>query len=207
MRNEQLKLLTALITMLSAFATLYVFGEKSGIFFLNEETIVIIAFAASAYAAFFSLFISRRLERKRMSKRIFIIYSHKDKDKARDVTLMLREMGYNPWLDEEEIVPGQNWNKAIHQAIENSSVALFLASNNTQEKESFVFNEVKAAREVLRAHDEAHSPIIPVLLEKEAELPKELGKIHAVKLFESDGKPQLDKGLKYLLQNENTLSK
>lgn len=207
MRNEQLKIFTALITMLTAFATLYVFGEKSGIFFLNDETVAIMAVLASAYAAFFSVYLSRRLEKKRMSKRIFIIHSHKDKDTARDITAMLRDMGYNPWLDEEEIVPGQNWNKAIRQAIENSSVALFLASPNTNEKESSVFSEVKAAREVLRAHDEAHSPIIPVLLSEEAELPKELAEIHAVKFYESDGKNQLDKGLKYLINNEMALNK
>jgi len=207
MRNEQLKIFTALLAMLTAFATLYVFGEKSEIFFLNEKTAAILAVGVSAYAAFFSLYISRRLERKRMSKRIFIIHSHKDKKEAREVTNLLRDMGYNPWLDEEEIVPGQNWNKAIRQAIENSSVALFLASVNTNEKESSVFQEIKAAREVLRAHDEAHSPIIPVFLSEEAKLPKELAEIHAVKLFETDGKSQLDRGLKYLLQNETALNK
>ena len=187
---------------MTAFAAFYVFAEKSGIFFLSEKWAIVIAIGASAYAAFFSLFISRRLERKRMSKRIFIIYSHKDKDKAREITAKLREMGYNPWLDEEEIIPGQNWNKVIKQAIENSAVALFLSSSNTATGDSAVLNEIKAARDVLRARDDSHSPIIPVLLE-ESKLPKELAQIHAVKLYESDGIAQLHKGLQYLLSSES----
>ena len=202
MRNEKLKYITALVTILAAFSTLYVFGEGSIISFLDGNFMLIVLFLASVYVGLFSLYISRKLDRKRMSKRVFIIHSHKDKEKAREITATLREMGYDPWLDEEEIVPGQNWNKAIRQAIENSAVALFLASTNTNEKESAVSNEVKVAREVLRTHDKAHSPIIPVFLMEEAKLPKELAEIHAVKLFEPDGKSKLDRGLKYLLKNK-----
>ena len=201
MINEQLKYMTALLTVFTAGVTFYVFAEKTGVFFLTETTAIIIGIFASACAAFVSLFLSKRLERKRMSKRIFIIYSHKDKDHAILLTQQLRDMGYNPWLDEEKILPGQNWSKAINQAIENSSVALFLASKNTLDKESGVFNEIRVAREVLRAQKETHSPIIPVFLEK-TDLPKELADIHAVKLYDTEkGMEQLNKGLKYLLEN------
>lgn len=200
MRNEQLKYFTAILTVITAAVTFYVFAERKGIFFLTENTAVIASIFISAYAAFLSLYLTRRIEKRRMSKRIFIIYSHKDKEAARKLTAELRKMGYNPWLDEEEIIPGQNWNKAINQAIENSSAALFLASQNTLEEGSFVLSEIKAAREVLRVERDVHSPVIPVMLE-ESELPKELASIHAVKLFDEQGMEQLKKGLKHLLDN------
>jgi hypothetical protein len=200
MRNEHLKILTGILTMFTAFIIFYVFAEKSGLFFLSEKMVVLIGIGASAYAAFFSLYISRKLERKRMNKKIFIIYSHKDKEYARKLTHDLKEMGYNPWLDEHEIVPGQNWVNTVYQAIENSSVALYLSSKNTEEQTGFATQEMKAAREILRAGKKSQSPIIPIYLE-DSKLPKELLDIHAVKLFEDNGMEQLDKGLKYLFNN------
>lgn len=200
MRNEHLKLLTGIFAIFTTIIIFYVFAEKSGVFFLTERTAVVVGIAASAYAAFFSLYLTRRVERRRMNKKVFIIYSHKDKDAARKLTDELKNMGYNPWLDEQEIVPGQNWTKAVYQAIENSSVALYLSSKNTENQDGFVNKEVKVAREVLRASKESQSPIIPIYLE-ESELPEELIEIHAVKLFEKNGMEQLDKGLKFLFDN------
>ncbi len=200
MRNENLQILTGIFTIFIAFITFYIFAEKSGVFFLTEKMAVIVGVLASAYIAIFSLYLSRRRERRRKNKKVFIIYSHKDKDYARKLTGDLKEMGYNPWLDEQEIVPGQNWTKTVFQAIENSSVALYLSSKNTEGEGGFAFKEMMAAREVLRANKESQSPIIPIYLE-ESELPKELSEIHGVKLFEKNGMEQLDKGLKYLFKN------
>lgn len=200
MRNEQLKNITAVVSILTVLVTFYVFAEKKGVFFLTANTAVIIGAFASASVAFFSLYLSRRLAQRRLSKNIFIIHSHKDKEATRELVANLKKMGYNPWLDEEQIIPGQNWSKAISQAIENSSAALFLASNNTLENEGTVTGEVKAALKVLRVEEGLHSPVIPVLLE-DVTLPKELAEIHAVKLFEKNGMEQLDKGLRHLLGN------
>jgi hypothetical protein len=200
MKSEYLKYFTALITILVAFITFYISSEKSGLFFLTEKNTVILVGFAAAYVAFFSLFISRRLERHRMNKRIFIIYSHKDIELARTLTEQLKAKGYNPWLDEQEIVPGQNWAKAINQAIEKSSIALFLSSKNIENSQGFAMKEIKVARELLRANQESHSPIIPVYLE-ESKLPEELAGIHAVKLYEKNGFEQLEKGLEYVLGN------
>ena len=200
MRNEQLKYFTAVLTLITAAVTFYVFAEKKGVFSLSENTAVIIGIFVSAYAAFFSLYSTRRIEKRRLSKRVFIIYSHKDKEAARKLTVELRNMGYNPWLDEEEIIPGQNWEKAIYQAIESSSAALFLASKNTLGESGSILSKIKAAMEVLRVERNAHSPVIPVMLE-ESELPKELANIHSVRLFEEQGMEQLNKGLKHLLGN------
>lgn len=200
MRNEQQKILIALLSLVIALITFFILAENIFSFSLGSMTIAFTGIVASAYAAFCSLYISRRLERKRTNRKVFIIYSHKDKDRAIKLTDNLKEMGYNPWLDEHEIVPGQNWTKAVYQAIENSSVALFLSSKNTEEHEGFAYLEMKAAREVLRSTKESQSPIIPIYLE-ESKLPEELKDIHAVKLFEDNGIEQLDKGLKYLFGN------
>lgn len=198
MRNEQLKYFTAVITIAAASLTFFLFSEKTGFLFLDEKYTILLIGIASAYAAFFSLYLSRRLEKQRMSKRIFIIYSHKDRDSALALAQKLKEKGYNPWIDELEIIPGQNWNKAILQAIERSSIAIYLCSKNTEGASGFINKEMKSAMELLRATREAHSPIIPVYLE-ESSLPTDLADIHAVKLYEDGGFEKLEKGLEYMI--------
>jgi hypothetical protein len=144
------------------------------------------------------MYLTRRLERQRKSKRIFIIYSHKDKETALGLANDLKDKGYNPWIDELEIVPGQNWSKAILQAIEQSAVAIFLCSKNTENSTGFLEKEMKFAMEVMRADRESHSPIIPIYIE-ESILPSELADIHAVKMYEDDGFEKLAKGLEYMI--------
>ena len=198
MRTEYLKYFSASITMFAAIITFFLFAEKTGFFFLSEKWTILIGVVASAYAAFFSIFLSRRLKRKRERERIFLIYSHKDKEAVRNISNKLKEMGYNPWLDEEEIVPGQNWQNTVLQGIENSALALYLSSKNTESSKGFMNSELKAARNLLRSSKESQSPIIPVFIE-DSELPDELVGIHAVKLYEEKGYEQLDKGLKFFL--------
>ena len=200
MKSEYLKYLTALISVAAAMVTFFVFAYEFKGSVIDPKVLAIAAIGASAYAAFFSLYLSRRLERRRMKQRIFIIYSHKDKEKAGKITEQLKELGYNPWFDQQEILPGQKWTKAINQAIEDSAVALFLSSKNTEEEGGYIKNEMKAAMEVLRAKGEGYSPVIPVYLE-ESSLPEELKGIHAVKYFEESGLETLNKGLKYIFES------
>lgn len=203
MRIEHLKYFTAVASVTAAFLTFFLFSEKAGLFFLedkifNEDFTVIAIGVAAVYAGFFSMYLSRRLEKQRMGKRIFFIYSHKDKEKAMDLAVKLKEKGYNPWVDELEIIPGQNWSKAILQAIESSTVAIYLCSNSATGSDGFISKEIKHSMDVLRATKEAHSPIIPVFLE-ESVLPEELAGIHAVKLYENGGFEKLEKGLEYMI--------
>ena len=198
MRIEQLKYLTAVMTVVAASLTFFLFSEKSGFLFFDEKTSVILIGAVSAYVAFAAMYLTRRLERQRMNRRVFVIYSHKDKEKALELVTKLKEKGYNPWIDELEVIPGQNWNKAILQAIERSSAAIYLCSKSSENSNGFIGKEVKFAMDVLRATREAHSPIIPAYLE-ESDLPEELADIHAVKLYESGGFEKLEKGLEYMI--------
>lgn len=154
---------------------------------------------ASAYAAIFSVYISRRLDQKRMRQRIFIVYSHKNKEKAQELSEELRSLGFNPWFDQQELLPGQKWQEAIKQAIEDSAIALYLVSKNTEKSKGFISNEMKAAMQVLRARSDTYSPVIPVLLEESA-LPEELTNVHAVKYYEESGRENLNRGLKRIFE-------
>jgi hypothetical protein len=56
---------------------------------------------------------------------IFIAHANEDKPQIRELYGKLKAAGYRPWLDEEELLPGQNWREEIPKALKNSD--LFLA--------------------------------------------------------------------------------
>ena len=40
---------------------------------------------------------------------VFISYAREDSDAAKRLKKDLKDAGLNPWLDKEELLPGQNW--------------------------------------------------------------------------------------------------
>ncbi len=52
--------------------------------------------------------------------RIFIAYVSEDLRAARRLYRGLERAGYRPWLDKENLMPGQNWPRSIQRAIEVS---------------------------------------------------------------------------------------
>jgi formylglycine-generating enzyme required for sulfatase activity len=47
--------------------------------------------------------------------RIFLCHASEDKPQVREVYQRLKALGFSPWLDEEEILPGQDWDYEIEQ--------------------------------------------------------------------------------------------
>jgi hypothetical protein len=58
--------------------------------------------------------------------RVFISYAHKDSKQARLIAEGLRSGGTEPWLDLQELNPGENWPQAIGNAIEKSDAIVLL---------------------------------------------------------------------------------
>ncbi len=197
MKPEQLIHYISVVAVFAAVgATSLSFLEFKGIG--DSRTTIIVALAASAYAAVFSVYLSRIRERRLRQRRVFIIYSSKDRGPAADVVQHLRSNGYNPWFDVDEIAPGQKWAQSVMKGISESAVALYLVSENMKSSSKFVSEELKAAMSVMRSKDESFSPVIPVRLD-DAEVPQELADVHWVDLRSKDGLEQLEKGLKRVL--------
>lgn len=197
MRRDQLKDLLNMITVAIALVamTFSVFSLKE---FSSSRPWMFAAILTSAYAAIFSLYLSRMRERRLRQRRIFIIYSNKDSDKASEIVKQLRELGYNPWFDKDEIAPGQKWQQAILKGIEESAIALLLVSENLKTEKSFVSKEIDAAMSTMRSRDETFSPVIPVYLD-DTSVPEQVKGIQGVDIRDKEGYEQLKKGLKRLL--------
>lgn len=198
MKQDQIKDLISIAAALAAVAATSVsFVEFKGLAD-NRATTMLLALGASAYAAFFSVYLSRMRERRLRQRRVFIIYSSKDREAASKIVQHLRSSGYNPWFDVDEIAPGQKWAQSIMKGISESAVALYLVSDSLKDSNKFVSEELKAAMSVMRSRDESFSPVIPVRLD-DSPVPQELEDVHWVDLREKDGLDQLEKGLKRVL--------
>lgn len=197
MRRDQLKDIINITSVIAAVLATSIPILLFNMFSINRNW-MLAAIAVSAYAAVVSVYISRMRERRLRQRRIFIIYGNRDRDKAFEIVKHLRELGYNPWFDVDEIAPGQKWAQAVMKGIEESSVALLLVSENLKAGDGFVAKEIEAAMSAMRSRDETFSPVIPIRLD-DTPVPEQVRDIHWVDIRNKEGYEQLEKGLKRVL--------
>ena len=114
---------------------------------------------------------------------VFISYAREDSDAAKRLAKDLKEAGLNPWLDKEELLPGQNWENQIEDAISKSRYFIPLFSKISVAKIGYVQSEFKFALDVLKRYPPNKIFYIPVRLD-DCEIPyKELKPIHHADLF------------------------
>jgi hypothetical protein len=98
--------------------------------------------------------------------RIFLCHASEDKPQVCDVYNRLRAIdGFEPWLDEIDILPGQDWNYEIEQALENSDFVLVFLSTRSVKKIGYVQREFKRALERSEEMPEGFIHTIPVKLD------------------------------------------
>ena len=76
--------------------------------------------------------------------RIFLGHASQDKPIVRELYQRLSSEGWiEPWLDEEELLPGQDWDLEIEKAVETADVVIACISNNSVNKEGYVQRELR----------------------------------------------------------------
>jgi formylglycine-generating enzyme required for sulfatase activity len=133
-------------------------------------------------------------EQKRPLK-VFLCHAHDDKAQARELYSSLKKRGIQPWLDAEDLLPGQNWQVEIPKALETSDAIIILLSQTSVDKEGYVQKEIKFALDKALEMPEGRIFVIPARLD-ECEAPRSLKSYHWVNLFEEDGREKLMKSLK-----------
>ena len=126
--------------------------------------------------------------------RIFLSHASQDKVLVRDLYRKLRNDGFDPWLDEEQLLPGMDWSLATSKAIRNSDVILICLSNASINKAGYIQKEIKVALDVADEQPEDTLFLIPVKLE-ECNIPDRLRRWHWVNLYEEKGYEQLRRAL------------
>jgi len=98
--------------------------------------------------------------------RVFLCHSSQDKPIVRELYEQLNGDGWiDPWLDEEKLLPGQDWDMEIEKAIEFSDVVIVVLSNNSVSKEGVVQKEIRRALDKAEERPEDIIFIIPLRIE------------------------------------------
>ena len=121
---------------------------------------------------------------------IFLCHAKEDIDHARSCYDHLKEAGFDPWLDEKNILPGQNWNLEIQKAMDQADFALILLSKGSIKKRGFLNKEILWALDKQKEMLEDDIFVIPIKLDG-CQLPRSLSSFQAVDLFGSNGMERL----------------
>jgi hypothetical protein len=126
--------------------------------------------------------------------RIFLCHSSGDKTTVRELRQRLRADGFEPWLDEENLLPGQDWQREIPKAVGSSDIVIVCLSHSSVNKAGYVQKEIKFALDVAEEQSEGTIFLIPLRLES-CEVPDRLKRWQWCNLFEVDGYEHLKRSL------------
>jgi hypothetical protein len=132
---------------------------------------------------------------KATSLKTFLCHSHTDRDAVHDLYLRLKKDHMQPWLDRENLLPGQNWAYEIRNAILRSDVVIVCLSQEFDNQNGFRHQELKIALKKAQMLPLEDIFIIPVRFEK-CSLPDSLAHLHRVDLFEAKGYQKLLQALR-----------
>ncbi|SRR6266487_401834 len=129
------------------------------------------------------------------SLRVFLCHSAGDKLVVRNLYQRLKSDHMDAWLDEEKLLPGQDWHLEIRKAVRNSHAILICLSKASTTKVGFVNKEIKYALDIADQQPEGAIFIIPLKLE-ECIVPDRLRAWQWVNFFEPNGYEKLMLALK-----------
>jgi hypothetical protein len=109
------------------------------------------------------------LEQKKLL--VFISHASEDEAAARRLTKRLMEDGFDPWLDLDRLLPGQDWAFEIEQTQRASDAILLCFSDASVKKEGYIQREYKRAMKYLEEKPEGTIFVIPVRLD-DCQMPK-----------------------------------
>ncbi len=115
--------------------------------------------------------------------RVFLCHASEDKPIVREIYSALLAQGWiEPWLDEEKLLPGQNWQFEIENAVEGTDVVIVCISGRSVTKEGYVQHELRIVLDIALEKPEGTIFVIPVRLD-DCELPHRLRELHFVDYF------------------------
>lgn len=130
--------------------------------------------------------------------RVFLCHASQDKPIVRELYQRLNAEGWiDPWLDEEKLLPGQDWEMEIEKAVEVADAVIVLNSKESITKEGYIQKELRHVLDVALKKPEETIFVIPVRLDN-CVLVRGLSKYQYVDYFPADRK---DKAYKRVLSS------
>lgn len=129
--------------------------------------------------------------------RVFLCHASQDKPIIRELYQRLLAEGWiDPWLDEEKLLPGQDWDMEIEKAVEAADTVIVCLSNNSTTKEGYIQKEIKKVLDVADEKPEGTIFVVPLKLEL-CEVPNRLRHLQWVDFFQVNGYERLMVALRH----------
>jgi hypothetical protein len=126
---------------------------------------------------------------------VFVAYVVEDLKLVRRLCDSLRASGCSPWLDKDQLLPGQNWPRALTQAIEISDAFVACFSARSTAKRGQFQNELRYALDCAQRVPLDASFLVPVRFES-CEVPRRISDhVQYVDLF-----PDWERGVKRVVR-------
>ena len=120
--------------------------------------------------------------------RVFLCHSSQDKPIVRELYQRLNaESWIDPWLDEEKLLPGQDWDMEIEKTVEAADAVIVCVSSKSVSKEGYVQRELKFVIDIALEKPEGTIFIIPVRLDN-CQVPRRIKSWQYVDYFPVDRK-------------------
>ncbi len=126
--------------------------------------------------------------------RIFLAYVEDDLDFADRLYRDLSASGLNPWLDRRKLLPGQNWPRAIEEAIETSDFFVACFSRRSVRKRGSFQAEIRYALDCASRIPLDDTFLIPARLDDCGVPPRIRREIQFIDLF-----PDWSRGVRRIL--------
>jgi hypothetical protein len=116
---------------------------------------------------------------------VFLSYAKEDKKTVKSVMNNLHNMGVLTWFDEKDLLPGDDWESRIEEAIEKSDYVLVFLSSTTLDKVGYKNKEIKYALDQHTLRPSGKRYIIPILID-DCKPPREFHRIQWLKMTENE---------------------
>ena len=128
--------------------------------------------------------------------RVFLAYAEEDRAEVRKLYSALQRAGFEPWMDQEKLLPGQNWPRAIDRAIDLSDFFVGCFSHRSTVKRGHFQRELGYALDAAASIPAEDIFFIPVRLDG-CHLPRQIvSTVQYVDLF-----PDWDRGVRALIKS------
>ena len=107
--------------------------------------------------------------------RVFLSYAKEDQAMVKKLYDELQKAGFEPWMDIVKLMPGQNWQRAIQQAIDVTDFILVNFSHRSVAKRGHFQCELRHALEVADRMPLEDIFLVPVRL-SECDVPNEIAR-------------------------------
>ncbi len=121
---------------------------------------------------------------------LFLSYTRKDIAQVRELYSTLKRAGFRPWMDVEDLLPGEDWERVMKQTIEKAPFFVACLSTHAVSHEGVVQMEFREALEVAKRKLSSNIFFIPARLD-DCTVPEEMKKYNWVNLYEDGGLEKL----------------